>query len=252
VQAALEELDTEKAPLASPALTGDPTAPTPATSDNDTSIATTAFVQANKIVFETNANDIFQVSNPGAASVFAALLNGDPTNVANSVCTFDTVTAGSVAVITPVSTSQLAKLRIYNTTRGTYALILSATGATFTTTTNVYAAGWRNNDVLTIASQTVTGSGLDVVDLELTSGPTGKSAILITGQLTPGAASNRIYTHPFVAYSAPKGRNIWGQVASVPTALSNVPIAMAGGNVFSIAWSGVPTSVILREDGYLP
>jgi hypothetical protein len=36
----------EKAPLASPALTGDPTAPTPATSDNDTSIATTAFVKA--------------------------------------------------------------------------------------------------------------------------------------------------------------------------------------------------------------
>jgi hypothetical protein len=34
------------APLASPALTGNPTAPTPATGDNDTSIATTAFVQA--------------------------------------------------------------------------------------------------------------------------------------------------------------------------------------------------------------
>jgi len=35
-----------KAPLASPAFTGNPTAPTPATSDNDTSIATTAFVKA--------------------------------------------------------------------------------------------------------------------------------------------------------------------------------------------------------------
>jgi hypothetical protein len=34
------------APLASPALTGNPTAPTPDTSDNDTSIATTAFVNA--------------------------------------------------------------------------------------------------------------------------------------------------------------------------------------------------------------
>lgn len=46
VQAAISELDTEKAPLASPAFTGSPTAPTPAVSDNDTSIATTAFVQA--------------------------------------------------------------------------------------------------------------------------------------------------------------------------------------------------------------
>ncbi|WP_413703434.1 phage tail protein [Pseudomonas sp. Pseusp16] len=35
-----------KAPLASPALTGNPTAPTPAQFDADTSIATTAFVQA--------------------------------------------------------------------------------------------------------------------------------------------------------------------------------------------------------------
>jgi hypothetical protein len=35
-----------KAPLASPAFTGNPTAPTPAADDNDTSIATTAWVQA--------------------------------------------------------------------------------------------------------------------------------------------------------------------------------------------------------------
>jgi len=37
--------DALKAPLASPALTGNPTAPTPTAGDNDTSIATTAFVQ---------------------------------------------------------------------------------------------------------------------------------------------------------------------------------------------------------------
>jgi hypothetical protein len=35
-----------KAPLASPVFTGNPQAPTPATSDNDTSVATTAMVQA--------------------------------------------------------------------------------------------------------------------------------------------------------------------------------------------------------------
>ncbi len=46
VEGALDELAAEKADLASPALTGNPTAPTPSTSDNDTSIATTAFVQA--------------------------------------------------------------------------------------------------------------------------------------------------------------------------------------------------------------
>ena len=37
--------DTSRAPLASPTFTGDPKAPTPAPGDNDTSIATTAYVQ---------------------------------------------------------------------------------------------------------------------------------------------------------------------------------------------------------------
>lgn len=53
------------APLASPVLTGNPTAPTPAADDNDTSIATTAFVRAAMALFgvgglrvhpETNLN----------------------------------------------------------------------------------------------------------------------------------------------------------------------------------------------------
>ena len=37
--------DTEKAPLASPAFTGTPTAPTPSAGDSSTKIATTAYVQ---------------------------------------------------------------------------------------------------------------------------------------------------------------------------------------------------------------
>lgn len=49
VQAALNELDTEKAPLASPALTGTPTAPTAANGTNTTQIATTAFAMANSV-----------------------------------------------------------------------------------------------------------------------------------------------------------------------------------------------------------
>jgi hypothetical protein len=46
VQAALNELDTEKAALASPTFTGVPLAPTAALATNTTQLATTAFVQA--------------------------------------------------------------------------------------------------------------------------------------------------------------------------------------------------------------
>lgn len=59
-QAALAELDTEKAPLASPALTGTPTAPTVAgTTDSTTKIATTAFVQAVAALFAPLASPTF-------------------------------------------------------------------------------------------------------------------------------------------------------------------------------------------------
>lgn len=43
-----------KAPLASPALTGTPTAPTPATADNNTNVATTAFVKAQGYIKTTD------------------------------------------------------------------------------------------------------------------------------------------------------------------------------------------------------
>lgn len=45
----ISSLKTIFAPLNSPALTGNPTAPTPSVGDNDNSIATTAFVQGEKI-----------------------------------------------------------------------------------------------------------------------------------------------------------------------------------------------------------
>lgn len=67
-----------KAPLASPALTGNPTAPTPTVGDNDTSIATTAFVQGElaaapsgllEIVEFTAGGSFTKASYPGLRAV---------------------------------------------------------------------------------------------------------------------------------------------------------------------------------------
>ncbi len=59
-------LDT-KAPLASPALTGTPTAPTPATADNSTKIATTAYVAAKVASFGAGdmAKSTYDTDNDG-------------------------------------------------------------------------------------------------------------------------------------------------------------------------------------------
>lgn len=50
VNPSIAQLAAVYAPLASPAFTGNPTAPTAATGDSDTSIATTAFVQREKAI----------------------------------------------------------------------------------------------------------------------------------------------------------------------------------------------------------
>ena len=57
------------APLASPAFTGNPTGPTPITSDNDTSLATTAYVKANMALKADLAGlntQVFDVASPTA------------------------------------------------------------------------------------------------------------------------------------------------------------------------------------------
>lgn len=76
------------APLASPALTGNPTAPTPATADNDTSIATTAFVKAQgyltsapvtSVAGKTGAVTLVVGDVSGAAPLASPSLTGTPT-----------------------------------------------------------------------------------------------------------------------------------------------------------------------------
>ena len=58
------------APLASPLFTGDPRAPTPAFGDNDTSIATTAFVQAGLLGGTANARNLeVEVRNQSGSTI---------------------------------------------------------------------------------------------------------------------------------------------------------------------------------------
>jgi len=76
------------APLASPALTGNPTAPTPLTADNDTSIATTAFVKAQgylttapvtSVAGKTGVVTLAVADVSGAAPLASPALTGTPT-----------------------------------------------------------------------------------------------------------------------------------------------------------------------------
>lgn len=84
------------APLASPSFTGNPTAPTPSFGDNDTSIATTAFVQA---VFAAFTN--YPVSSVAGKTGVVTLVKAD-VSLGNVDNTSD--------VNKPVSTAQAAAI----------------------------------------------------------------------------------------------------------------------------------------------
>jgi len=111
------------APLASPALTGNPTAPTPLTADNDTSIATTAFVKAQgyltsapvtSVAGKTGAVTLVVGDVSGAAPLASPALTGTPTAPTAAAATNTTqiattafVTAAVPALATLTETRQL-------------------------------------------------------------------------------------------------------------------------------------------------
>jgi hypothetical protein len=69
------------APLASPVFTGDPQAPTPATADNDTSIATTAFVKAQAYLTGNQTVTLSgDITGAGTTAIAATIANNAVTN----------------------------------------------------------------------------------------------------------------------------------------------------------------------------
>lgn len=80
---------TTYAPIASPTFTGDPKAPTPATADNDTSIATTAFVKAQGYAPIASPTFTGTVTIPAGASISGYLTvtaaNGNYAPIASAI-----------------------------------------------------------------------------------------------------------------------------------------------------------------------
>jgi len=108
VQEAIAELDAEKAPLASPALTGIPTAPTAAPGTSTTQLATTAFVQnvAGSLgtLSSQNANSVAITGG----SISGVSVNGTTTTQATGDNTTNLASTAFVQAATPYA-SQTVK-----------------------------------------------------------------------------------------------------------------------------------------------
>jgi hypothetical protein len=88
--------DTSRAPLVSPTFTGVPAAPTPATADNSTTLATTAFVKAQGYII---ANQTITLSGDITGSGTTAITTTLPTVNAN-VGTFQGITVNGKGLVT--------------------------------------------------------------------------------------------------------------------------------------------------------
>ena len=155
------------APLASPVFTGDPQAPTPATADNDTSIATTAFVKAQGyLIGNQNVTLTGDVTGSGATSIAATLATVNP-----NVGTFQGLTVNAKGLVTAAVnqgylTGPAAALTAVNDTNVTLALggtpataLLQATSITVGWVGTLPAARLNANVVQAVANDTnVTGS----------------------------------------------------------------------------------------------
>jgi hypothetical protein len=173
------------APLASPALTGNPTAPTPLTSDNDTSIATTAFVKAQgyittapvtSVAGKTGAVTLAVADVSGAAPLASPALTGTPTAPTATAGTSTTQLA-TTAFVTAVD---ILKAPIASPTfTGTPAAPTATAGTSTTQLATTAFVTTADNLKANIASPTFTG---------VPAAPTA----------TPGTSTTQIATTAFV------------------------------------------------------
>lgn len=138
VEGRVDTVETGKAPLASPAFTGNPTAPTQSPSDNSTKLATTAYVDAAVVAssqYEILIKDVKSSGTSGGASSSGVY----QTRTLNTV-EYNTISGASLAtnqITLPVGTYDIEascpayrpsihKAKLYNVTTASDAVIGSS------------------------------------------------------------------------------------------------------------------------------
>jgi hypothetical protein len=254
------------APIASPAFTGAPTAPTVATSDSSTAVATTAFVHAAVAAgvatgvtsFNSRTGAVLlnltDVTGVGGAPLASPAFTGAPTaptpapgDNSTAIATTAFVTAGFVPTgglsgFAPINSPAFtgiptAPTPTPGTNTGQLATTAFVTAAVVASTTGVASFNTRTGAVVLNTTDITTAGGAVLASPAFTGTPTAPTA-------TAGTATTQIATTAFVtaAIGAAGGvTTFMGRSGAVT--LTTADITAAGGAILAgPAFTGVPTA----------
>jgi hypothetical protein len=189
----------------------------------------------------------YDIANTGASAQtdWRGTINGAPSGTS----VVYTTTNGNENVLDPYAGTELAKMRLYNETRATYALIddVNTTTNTIAVTDAGDISGWQNGDIITIRSQTcVVGAAPYFADFEVVSKiPALTRALELDRRyLDTGSANEWMILHPWTTFSARKQKDIYNRIATGNWLTSTTTIELIQ-NRFCMRWeaSGANTAV---------
>jgi hypothetical protein len=221
--------DTSRAPLASPALTGTPTSTTPATVDNSTNIATTAFVKAQSYLIGNQTITLSgNVTGSGTTAITTTIAAGVVTNAMhvnmNALTIKGNNTGSSAAPIDLTAAQTTAMLNAF-TASGTGHLqgLVPDPGSTAGTTKFLredatWVAALTGNQTITLSGD-VSGSGTTAITTTI-----GNAAV--TYAKMQNVAASRLLGNPTGSAAAPSEISLGAALAFSGTALQTA--AMTG------------------------
>jgi hypothetical protein len=166
---------------------------------------------------------------------------------------YNAPSSGHVNTITPLATTELAKITIHNTTQGESAYII-ATGADGTgnyiqVSDSTDISGWVATDVITARSQTNTANpsaGIYFYDLYLSAAEIPTLAVSVSVQIhqyfDTGSIGQNSATHPYEADNIPKRRTVPSVLTAAGPGLEMmVPLI---NRRYCFAWQGTGTGTV--------
>lgn len=165
-------------------------------------------------VFVPFSSDYYVVRvNSASTSDFVAKINSAGSGGLTSTnVPYDTISSGAEDVIVPANQggSELGRMRLYNSTRGTYRLITAVDTSLNKITTVASTDSWADNDDITIRSQTCNpGSVPYMIDVDLSQQSeipllARTLEVQVLKQETSTTANRSLRLHPWETYVAEK------------------------------------------------